>query len=313
MKNKFNIAKLRNRYKDISRRMNQHRGLYLLILPAFIIVLIFKYVPLYGVQLAWKELKLGQSINQAKWVGWDNFIRFVTNGSFIRTLKNTLAIGTLSLLTFPLPIILAVLLHNCEVKWVKKTVQTVTYIPNLVSVVVTMSIVMLFCSDSTGFINIFLKKFGMETIPFFSNEKYVYPMYIISGIWSSIGYNAVIYLASLSTVNQDIVDAAVMDGCSKLQRIWYVDLPKIRPTIITIFIMNMGSILGLSTEKMLLLQTDLNLAASEVIGTYTYKVGIISRQYGYSTAVGLCTNLVSFILICVANEIAKRVSNTSLF
>lgn len=299
--------------KNIIKRIFAHRELYMMLLPAIIIVLIFKYVPLYGTQLAWKNLKLGQTISQAEWIGWDNFVRFLTNGSFLRTLKNTLAIGVLTLLTFPLPIILAILLHNCEVKPIKKIVQTVTYIPNLISVAVTTSIVLLFCSETTGFINIFLKQFGFNPISFLSNEKYVYPMYIISGIWSSIGYNAVIYMASLSSVSQELIDSATIDGCNKLQRIWYIDIPKIKPTIVILLIMAMGGIFGVSTEKMLMLQTDLNLASSEIIGTYTYKVGLLNRQYGYSTAVGLSTNIISFILIIVANYISKKVSDTSLF
>jgi len=312
MSSKIKISQNKNT-RSMLKNVFIHREYYLMLLPAFIIVFIFKYVPLYGIQLAWKNLKLGQTISSAKWIGWDNFTRFFTTGAFERTLKNTLSIGLLSLLTFPLPIILAVLLHNCEIKWVKKIVQTVTYIPNLISVVVTMSIVLLFCGETTGFINIFLTKLGFNAIPFLSNDSYVYPMYIISGIWSSIGFNAVIYMASLSSVSQELVDAAKMDGCTKLQRIIYVDLPQIKPTIITLLIMALGGVLSASTEKMLMLQTDLNLTTSEVIGTYTYKVGMLNRQYGYSTAVGLCTNIVNFILIVIANNISKKISGSSLF
>jgi len=299
--------------KTIFKRIILHKELYLMMLPAIIVVFIFKYVPLYGIQLAWKNLRLGQTISQAAWVGWENFERFFSTGAFLRTLKNTLSIGLLTLSTFPIPIILAILLHNCEVKWVKKIVQTVTYIPNLISVVVTMSIVLLFCGGSTGFINIFLNKLGLKSIPFLSDESFVYGMYIISGIWSTAGYSAVIYMASLSSVSQELVDASIMDGCTKLQRIWYVDLPKIKPTIITLLIMAMGGVLSASTEKMLLLQTDLNLATSEIIGTYTYKIGLISRQYGYSTAVGLFTNVVNFMMLLTANKISKKITGNSLF
>ncbi|MBP9996940.1 MAG: sugar ABC transporter permease [Lachnospiraceae bacterium] len=299
--------------KTLGKRILDHRDLYLLILPAFIITVIFKYVPLYGIQLAFKNMKLGQTITTAKWIGLDNFQRFFSTGAFSRTLVNTLMVGILNLLTFPLPIILALLLNNCEVKFIKKSVQTITYIPNLISVAVTMSIVILFCSNSTGFINILFKNLGIESIPFMSKDKFVRPMYIISGIWSATGYNAVIYLAALSSVNPELIDAAKIDGCSKLQRIWYVEVPKIAPTIAILLIMSMGSFFSASTEKMLMIQTDLNLGASEIIGTYTYKIGILKRQYGYSAAVDLFTNVVNFTMLILANFISKKVSDSSLF
>lgn len=301
-----NIAKLR-------RRILQHWEVYLLLLPAFVCTIIFKYVPLYGIQLAFKNMRLGQSIANARWVGLDNFERFFTTGAFTRTLVNTLSISLLSQLTFPLPIILALLLHNCVHKPIKRITQTITYIPNLISVAVTMSIVLLFCGNSTGFVNIILRSLGMNTIPFMSREKYVYPLYIISGIWSGTGYSAVIYLAALSSVSQELVEAAMIDGCSKLKRIWYIDLPAIAPTVVILLIMHLGSFLGASTEKMLLLQTDLNIGASETIGTYTYKLGLINRQYGYSAAVDLFTNVVNFTMLIVSNFISRKVSDSSLF
>ena len=299
--------------KKLIQRIIDHKELYLMLLPAVVITIIFNYVPMYGAQLAFKSMKLGQTISSAKWVGLENFKRFFTNGLFLRTLSNTMNIGMLTLLTFPLPIILALLLHNCEIKPIKKIVQTVTYIPNLMSVAVTMSIVLLFCGNSTGFINIFLRKFGYDTIPFLSDSKFVYPMYIISGIWSSTGYNAVVYLASLSSVSQDIIEASMIDGCSKLKRIWYIELPHIFPTIITLLIMSIGNFFAASTDKMLLLQTDLNLAKSEIIGTYTYKIGLLNRQYGYSTAVGLFSNVVNFTMLTIANYISKKFAGKSLF
>lgn len=299
--------------RSLGKRMLDHWQVYLLLLPAFVITVIFKYFPLYGVQLAFKSMKLGQTIETARWVGWSNFERFFNTGAFERTMVNTLSIGISTVLTFPLPLILALLLHNCVNTGIKKVAQTVTYIPYLVSVTVTMSIVMLFCNGSTGFINIFLKGIGFETISFLGEDKYVLPLYMISEIWSMTGYNSVIYLAALSSVNTELIDASMIDGCSKLKRIWYVDIPAIMPTIVTLLIMNMGTFFSASTEKMLLLQTDLNIAASETIGTYTYKLGFVNRQYGYSAAVDLFTNLVNFSMLVLSNFIARRVSDSSLF
>ena len=300
-------------HQSLGRRITKNWELYLMLLPAFVAVAIFKYWPMYGIQLAFKNMKIGQSIAQAKWVGWDNFERFFSSGNFARTLTNTLKIGLATFLTFPLPILLALLLHNCISKSVKKFAQTVTYIPYLISVAVTMSIVLLFCNNGTGFINIIAKSLGLKTIPFMSKAGYVLPMYIISGIWTITGYNSIIYLSALAGVNSELVDAAMVDGCNKLQRIWHIDLATIRPTIVILLIMNLGTFMNASTEKMLLLQTDLNISASETIGTFTYKIGIANRQYGYSTAVDLFTNVINFAMLLASNFIAKRVSGMSLF
>ncbi len=302
-----------NPEQSLSRRIIKHWELYLMLLPAFIAVAIFRYAPMYGIQLAFKNMKIGQSIAQAKWVGWDNFERFFSSGNFARTLWNTLKIGFATFLTYPLPILLALLLHNCTSKQVKKFSQTVTYIPYLISVAVTMSIVLLFCSNGTGFINIIAKSLKLKTVPFMSKAGYVLPMYIISGIWTITGYNSIIYLSALAGVNPELVDAAMVDGCSKLKRIWHIDLATIRPTIVILLIMNLGTFMNASTEKMLLLQTDLNISASETIGTFTYKIGIANRQYGYSTAVDLFTNVINFTMLLASNFIAKRVSGMSLF
>lgn len=304
-------------HKSAGRRlltnMAKHWQLYVLLLPAVVTVIIFRYVPIYGVQLAFKSMKLGQSIAQARWVGWKNFERFFSSGWFTRTTLNTLRLGLISQLTFPLPILLALLLHNCVLRPAKRFTQAITYIPNLISTVVTMSIVAMFCGNSTGFINIFLNNIGAERVMFYSKEAYVLPMYLISGIWQGTGAGAVIYLASLAAIDPELIDASMIDGCSKLKRIWYIELPTIRPTIVILLIMSLGGFFGASTEKLLLLQTDLNIAASESIGTYTYKVGMINRQYGYSVAVDLFTTVVNFIMLLTANLIARKVSDTSLF
>lgn len=299
--------------RSLRKEILKHWQLYLMVVPAFVFVFIFRYVPMYGVQLAFKNLKLGQTIAQAKWIGWDNFERFFSSGNFSRTLSNTLKIGFVTFLTFPLPILLALLLNNCINKYVMKFAQTITYIPYLISVAVTMSIVILFCGNSTGFINIIFKNLGLPTTPFMSKAQYVLPMYILSGIWTITGYNSIIYLAALSGVSPELVDAAMVDGCSKLKRIWHIDLAAIRPTIVILLIMNLGTFMNASTEKMLILQTDLNISASETIGTFTYKTGVAKRQYGYSTAVDLFTNVINFIMLLSSNFIARRVSGMSLF
>ncbi len=303
-----------DRYQaKLGRKLLRYWQAYVLLLPAFVVVLLFRYYPMYGIQLAFKSMKLGQTFAQAKWVGWKNFDRFFSSGMFARTLGNTLKVGLASTLTFPLPIILAVLLHNCIRPRLKNFTQSVTYIPYLLSTVVVVSILLLFTSESYGFIDIILTRLGLDPIPFQSKDRFVLPMYVISGIWSSLGYSAVIYTAALAGVNPEIVEASKVDGCSKLMRIWHVDLPTIRPTIIILLIMSIGSFMNSNTEKMLLMQTPLNLGASETIGTFAYELGWHDRQYGYSTAVDLFSNIVNFSLLLLSNFIASRTSGTSLF
>lgn len=298
----------------LGRRMFKVRELYILLIPAFVSCLLFKYYPMYGLQLAFKSMKLGQTFQTAKWVGMKNFERFFSTGMFARTVKNTLAIGVSTVLIFPIPIILALLLHNCVNKGVRKITQSVTYIPYLVSVAVTMSIVLLFCNGSTGFLNLFAKRLGRETINYMGKDKYVLPLYIISEIWSTTGFNCVIYIAALSGVSMELVEASQIDGCSKLKKMWYIDLPAIAPTIAILLIMSLGKFFAASTEKMLILQNDMNIAASETIGTYTYKLGFTgSPQYGYSAAVDLFSNVVNFVMLIISNTISKRISGSSLF
>ncbi len=297
----------------LGRRIFKVRELYILLLPAVLASLLFKYYPMYGLQLAFKSMKLGQTFETAKWVGWKNFERFFNTGSFVRTLKNTLAIGVSTVLTFPIPIALALLLHNCVHKGVRKITQSVTYIPYLVSVAVTMSIVLLFCNNSTGFLNLFSKRLGLKTVNYLGEDRFVLPLYLISEIWSTTGFNCVIYIAALSGVSAELVEAAQIDGCSKLKKMWYIDLPAIAPTIAILLIMSLGKFFAASTEKMLILQNDLNIAASETIGTYTYKLGFVNHQYGYSAAVDLFSNVVNFVMLILSNGISKRVSGSSLF
>lgn len=295
------------------RRVVRHWELYLLLIPAVAAVIVFNYAPLYGIQLAFKEMRLGQTIESAKWVGMRNFVRYFNSGWFWRTIKNTFIIGITAELLFPLPILLAILMHNCVVQRLKKLTQTVTYIPHLVSVVVTISILLLFCDGETGLINIFRSRLGLSKVSFFGADRYVLPMYLITGVWQGTGSGAIVYLAALSAVDNELIEASMIDGCSKFKRMIHIDLPTIMPTVIIMLIMSLGRWFGVQTDKLLLLQTPLNMGASEATGTYTYKVGIQNAQYGMGTAIGLFVNVINFVMLISANFISKRVSETSLF
>lgn len=288
--------------------------LYALLLPGFLVLIVFHYIPMYGVTLAFKDVYIGQSIFEGTWVGLKHFERLFSSDLFSTIFKNTLVITlTKTLLLWPLPIIFALMVHNCVHKRVRKVTQSISYLPHLMSTVVVVSIIELFCSSETGLINVILNQLGMEEIYFMGESKWFLPMYFVSDIWTTLGADAVIYIAALSSVDQECIEAAQIDGASKLQRMWYVDIPTIMPTIILLFIMSMGRVLNLGYEKVLLMQNDLNLGVSEIIGTYVYKTGLQSAQYSFSTAVSLFNNVVGLILVLVTNKIAKKAADISLF
>lgn len=291
----------------------RHRELYLFLLPGFLAMLLFEYGPMYGIVTAFQNVKFGKSYWGNEWVGFDNFKRLFNSAWFGTMIKNTVSISLLStVLSWPIPITLALLLHNCTKTRLKKTAQMASYLPYLLSTVVVVSIINVFCAGDYGLINILLQNLGKERISFFGEPGWVWPLYIISGIWKNAGYNAVIYMGALSAVDEELMEASRIDGASKIQSIWHIQIPTIMPTIITMLIMNIGNMFAVGSEKMLLLQTDLNLSASEIISTYVYKVGINQTQYGFSAAVGLFQNVVNVILLLTVNWICKKKTDTSI-
>lgn len=300
-------------HKTLRKEIIRHRELYLLLLPALAALILFSYVPMYGTLMAFQDVKLGTPIWQNKWVGLKHFKRFFEGAWFGTTIRNTIMISLLSnVLCWPFPLFLAILLHNSTSTKIKKIVQSATYIPYLLSLVLVVSIINLFCSGQTGLINILIGKFGGEKINFFGSPSWVYPLYVISGIWQGTGYGAIIYLASLSGVDAALEEAAMIDGAGKLQRIWHIQLPTILPTVVTMLIMNMGNAFSIGADKMLLLQTDLNLTRSEIIATYVYKTGFVSTQYGFSTAVGIFQSLVNLVVLLLVNKLAAKLTDISV-
>ena len=307
-----NLIKAKNR-KERRRAIWQHRELYMFMLPALTALILFSYVPMYGVVMAFQDVKIGNPFGQNEWIGLYHFKRFFNSSWFTTVLKNTVAITFLNnVLTWPFPVLLALLLHNCVSKRLKKIAQTATYLPHMLSLVLIVSIINVFCSGESGLINILLQNLGYDRINFFGEPKWVYPLYVISHIWAETGYGAIIYLGALSAVDEELIEAAKMDGAGKLRQIWHVQLPTILPTVVTMLILTMGRAFAMGADKMLLLQTDLNLSASEIISTYVYKTGIEGAQYGFSTAVGLFQNVINVILLLVVNGISKKLSDISI-
>lgn len=300
--------------KTVFNKMLSQWQLYALLLPGLFCLILFHYVPIYGVSIAFKDLQIGDSLFGGEWVGFKHFEALFTSTKFWTILKNTLTISLVQIIfTWPIPIIFALLVHNCTSKIIRKSTQTFSYMPHLLSTVVVITIIELLTNQETGLINLIANKLGNGTIDFMGESKFFLPLYTLSGVWQGMGSSAVIYIAALSAVDVELIEAATIDGANKLQRIWHIDIPTILPTIITITIINFGKILNVGYEKVLLLQNDLNIDVSEIISTYVYKRGLISTDYSYSAAVSLFNNIVGVILVIVTNRIAKKATDVSLF
>ncbi len=287
---------------------------YMLLIPGAVLTFLFLYVPMYGVTIAFKNVRIGQGYN-GTWVGFANFERLFRSGQFWGTLKNTLSLNIFVLiLSVPLPIMLAVLLQTAPSKNMKKITQTATYLPYLVSMVVVVSLLNVFCNGEYGLFNVLRVNMGKAPINFFAEIKWFVPMYVISAIWQGAGYNAIVYLAALSSIDESVLEAARIDGASKWQMIWHIYLPMIKPTIVTMLLLNLGRILTISSvDKVLLMQTPLNLSVSETLGTYVYKQGIMNAQYGYAAAVGLFNNICNVTILLLGNWMSKKIAKTSMF
>jgi len=290
------------------------REFYLLLIPGILLTLLFMYVPMYGVLMAFRKTRLGQGFD-GEWIGWKNFERLFNSGQFSNVLRNTLTLNIATMfLTIPVPIVFALILHNASSHRLKKFAQTSTYLPHLLSVVVMIEVLGIFCNGEYGLINITLRSMGKEPINFFGDTKYFIPMYIITAVWKSTGYSAIIYLSALTSIDKSVIEAATIDGASKLQRMWHIDLKLILPTIITLLILNMGKVMSFAQmDKVLLMQTQLNLGVSEILSTYVYKVGVAGAQYGFGAAVGLFNNVCNIILLFMTNWISKKVAKISMF
>jgi len=300
--------------KSLLGRIGSQWELLLFILPAMICLVIFAYVPMYGIILAFKEYRIVDGIIGSPWVGLDNFVRFFTLESSWKYIGNTIEISLLShLLTFPLPIIFALLLHQVDCIWYKKIVQNFTYLPHMLSIVIVMNMTRVFTNPENGLINIIISWFGGEKINFFADPDYVFWIYWITGIWQGLGYSAVLYISALSGIDMEQLEAAKIDGANRFRLIWNIELPAIAETVIIMLIMNFGSMMSVGLDKMLLIKTSANIEASEVLSTYTYQVGLLDGDYGFSTAIGIFNTVVNLMCVLTVNWISGKVSDTSLF
>ena len=293
----------------LARDFKQNKYKYMLIIPVLVVLALFAYKPMYGLIIAFKNFRPRLGIAGSKWVGWQNFTNFFGDVYFGRLLGNTLSISLLNILFgFPLPILLALSLNEVRNMTFKRTVQTLTYMPYFISMVVTCSLVITY-SQSKG---IFAQIFGIEQ-NLLMNPRYFYPIYIISDIWQFVGWNSIIYLAALSGIDQEQYEAARIDGASRFKQMQHITLPGLMPTITILFILRMGSVLNVGFEKVLLLYNEATYSVADVISTYVYRRGVMNADYSYATAVGLFNSAANVLFLLTANAISKKYSDSSLF
>lgn len=298
----------------LSKRMARNYELYLMFLPVLAFYLIFHYWPMYGVQIAFKDFSAFRGIAASPWVGLKHFLRFFESYYFGRLIRNTLAVSLYALaVSFPTAILLALMLNEVQNKRFKKLVQTVTYAPHFISVIVLVAMLYSFFNYSSGLVNTVLAKLGRERYQFIQEPAAFRSMYVLSGVWQHMGWNSIIYMAALSGLDPELYESATLDGASRLQKIVYITIPGILPTIITMLILDSGRLMSVGFEKVFLMQNDLNLASSDVISTYVYRVGLLNAQYSFSTAIGLFNSVINCVLLVLVNTISRRLSETSLW
>ena len=292
--------------KPLGQRLAENWQLYALLLIPVVLTVVYKYIPMYGIQIAFRDFNPNLGYLGSKWVGFDWFVRFFKAPTFARMMKNTILISLYGLLwSFPIPIVLSLIINQVRFPRFKRVVQTVLYAPHFISVMVICGMVKIFLSPTGGLLNLIL---GTQ-IDFLTHSEFFRTIYIASGIWQDMGWGCIIYLATLANVDPGLYEAAKIDGASVFQRIKNIDIPELLPMVILNLIMAAGGIMNVGFEKVWLLQTDLNKATSDVIAVYVYEQGIVNAKYSYSTAVGLFNTVINIVLLIIVNKVASKLSD----
>jgi putative aldouronate transport system permease protein len=299
--------------KTLSRDFFQNKYKYLLVLPVLAYFIIFAYKPMYGLLIAFKDFRPNLGMSRSPWVGMKHFIAFFRDPYFFRLIRNTLSISLLTIcFGFPAPIILALLLNEIKNVTFKRTVQTVTYMPYFISLVVVSSLIRTYASSSGIFSEIAVF-FGGTGKNYLMYPQYFYPIYVVSDIWQGIGWNSIIYLAALSGIDEEQYEAAIIDGAGRFRRMFSITLPNLLPTIMVLFILRMGGILNVGFEKIILLYNQNIYGVADVISTYVYRRGILDAAFSYASAVGLFNSLVNVFFLVTANALSRKLTQSSLF
>ena len=296
------------------RRIKLERAWYAMMALPVAYLVIFHYLPMAGIVLAFQDYKIGRGVLGSDWVGFKWFIQFFESFYFWRLMRNTLLLSFYSIVFgFPVPIIFALMLNEMKVLPLKRVVQTVSYLPHFISLVIIVGMLVTFLSPNNGIVNIVIKSLGGEPVNFLGLQSWFRPLYIGSGIWQHFGFSSIIYLAAIAGISQELYDAAEVDGASRIQRIRFVTIPGMAPTIIILLILNLGRALVVDFEKVLLMYTPATYEVADVIATYVYRRGIIDSKYGFASAVGLFSNVINLIFLVIFNRLARRYTDTSLW
>ena len=303
-----------SRWRAIRRDIRASRYLYLMLIPVVLNFVIFHYIPMGGILIAFQDYSLVRGIAGSEWVGFAQFEKLFNSYYFWPLVGNTLRISLKSILFgFPAPLLFALLLNEMRARRYKKFVQTISYLPNFISVVVVVSLLKQFLALDTGIVNNIIQALGGDPVSFMSKPEYFDTIFIGSGIWQEMGFSAIIYIAAISGIDTQLYDAASVDGAGRLRRIWHITLPGLAPTIIILFILRLGGILNVAWQKILLMQNGLTKEVSDVLQLFVYDRGLQSADYGFGTAVGLLQSAIGFVLVIADNQISKRVSDTHIF
>lgn len=302
------------RTRPVAARLWQQRTLYLMALPGIAYFLVFKYVPMGGLVIAFQDYKPFLGILESPWVGLEHFVRLFTEDTFMMLLRNTLVLSLLLMaISFPVPIILALLLNEVRTKLFQRSIQTIIYIPHFMSWVIVVSIFYVMLTTDGGAINELIASLGGEPIGFLTDPDWLRPMYVFQHIWRTAGWGTIVYLAALTAVDMSLYEAAEIDGANRWKQTWHITLPAIRATIIVLFILSIGDFLELGFEHMFLLLNSMNREVGEIFDTYVYTAGIQNGQLSYATAVGLFKGLVGLILVMMANSLAKKLGEEGVY
>ena len=311
---KYNNVIMISRSRNIKKYLREYWPFYVFIAPALVVTFIFSYVPMYGLQIAFKNYSARLGIWNSEWVGLKHILRFINIYDFWPLIRNTLMISFYSILFgFPVPIIFALMINEINSSKYKRFVQMASYAPYFISVVALVGLINLFFKRETGIVNLLLSILGREGHNFLTDSSWFRRLYVGSGIWQSAGWGTIIYLAVLSQVDAESVEAAVIDGATRLQKIRYINLPALFPIISIQLILTAGSLMNVGFEKVFLMQNNLNKETSSVIATYIYDLGIIGGEFSYTTAIGFFNSLINALMLVTVNTIAKKLNAASLW
>ena len=300
--------------KELPLNLYKTRYLQLLALPGLIYYIIFHYIPMYGGIIAFKDYKVKLGILGSPWVGLYQFERFFNHPEFWRLIRNTLLLNFYRLIfVFPIPIIFALLLNELRGKFYKRFVQTVSYLPHFISLPAIIGMLFMFLSPTDGVVNNVLKNLGMESVYFMAQPEWFRSLYVLSDIWTSTGWGAIIYIAALSNVNSELYESAAMDGAGRIRMMWNVSLPSIAPTVVIMLLLEIGKMMSLGADKVLLMQTPITYETSDIISTFVYRRGLQYAEYSFSTAVQVFNSVINIILLTIANTVSGKVSDNSLW